>query len=595
MRFCTECGTSLDQEASKELFCSNCGARMSDDKEAQPEMDKPVEKSTFVAPKVPTSSKPSMPRMPGMPASSNDDNAAAKPEAHADDFAKRPDTFQRGFHSYGIIMTDTRKIAKLCRSTSNDISNIIKNYAHQLSRFGHQYIMFDYDSTRYKDIGWENYVAELTKFYESQSVTPKYLFIIGGDEIIPMPVFDNRSNIDVSDYDYESDVPYSYLKSYFVEDMVWDGSIYQEEIKLNVGRLPFGTDFEKSHLTSYFNKVINALENDFKISNCFSLSAESWQDASETVLDNLSLDQKFIDFSPTVSLNDVDEIFDTSSDILYFNLHGSDAPEQPEFFGDYGYQAISPDQISNLKKYNFIITEACYGAKFIGYRTDESMLLNSINKNTLAYIGSSRIAFGACSDAIMSADIIAHSVLGALSDHYTIGQALAKAKIDNLVTVDRCDDDDEDDDYFYYDNEVYDDYSLITALEFNLYGEPTLRAYHNGVQGKMQETLNVAKKMPQKTVKEEIYNKNKNQNILDAVRAAVDLEFDKISKLIQAELYNKYQLTSDELQSISLQKTKSKEGYLYVYSKQHENIKNKKLYFINCSKSGSIKKVITTK
>jgi hypothetical protein len=111
----------------------------------------------------------------------------------------------------------------------------------------------------------------------------------------------------------------------------------------------------------------------------------------------------------------------------------------------------------------------------------------------------------------------------------------------------------------------------------------------------MQETLNVAKKMPQKTVKEEIYNKNKHQNILDAVRAAVDLEFDKISKMIQAELYNKYQLTSDELQSISLQKTKSKEGYLYVYSKQHENIKNKKLYFINCSKNGSIKKVITTK
>jgi hypothetical protein len=73
-------------------------------------------------------------------------------------------------------------------------------------------------------------------------------------------------------------------------------------------------------------------------------------------LDNLSLDQKFIDFSPTVSLDDVDEIFDTSSDILYFNLHGSDAPEQPEFFGDYGYQAISPDQISNLQKYNFIIS-----------------------------------------------------------------------------------------------------------------------------------------------------------------------------------------------------------------------------------------------
>ena len=611
MRFCTECGTSLDLEASKELFCFSCGAHLSFEDDVVTPEEKPVQKSETPppAPKIPPlppSIKktvpmppriPSLPPLPGNP-QSNDSNS--NEIESKDQTSKRPDTFQNGFNSYGIILTDTRKIAKLCRSTSNDIFNIIKDYAHKLSSFGHQYIIFDYDSTRFQNNNWENYVDELSKFYDSQSVEPEYLFIIGGNDIIPMPVFDNLSNVDVPDTDYESDLPYSYLQSYGIEYSIWDGTLYQDEVKLFVGRLPFGDDFEKNHLTSYLDKVIHALEIDFKISNCFSLSAESWQEASEAVLGSLNLNKKFIDFSPTVNLNNIEDIFDASSDILYFNLHGSDAFEQPQFFGDNGNKAISPLQISKLQKYNIIVTEACYGAKFIGYRNHESMLLNSLNKNTLAYIGSSRIAFGACGDDnLVSADIIAQSVLRSLSNGCSIGHALSKARVDSLELMENnsyYDDDDEDDGYYFF-NEMYDEYSLITALEFNLFGEPSLRAMQNRVRNKTNEKVNKAKRIPQKTNKEELYKKNKNQNILEAVRAAVDLEFEKISKMIQAELYNKYELTSDELQSISLRKSKtsSKEAYMYVYSKKQQDIKNNKLYFINCSKKGSIKKVITTK
>lgn len=591
MRFCTDCGTSLDQEASRQLFCFNCGAQLSSDNDApapkfppMPPAASPVKKEGPAMPRI-----PQMPPIPGQ--------QMVRDEAK-DLSNKRPDTFQNGFDSYGIILTDTRKIAKKCRSTSNDILNIIKDYTHRLSKYGHQYIIFDYDASRYQNQSWENCVDELSKFYHNQSITPEYLFIIGGDDIIPMPVFDNLSGVEVGDDDYESDVPYSYLETYDVETSIWDGSLYQYEVKLFVGRLPFGEDFEKRHLNSYFDKVINALESDFRISNCFSLSAQSWQGASEEVLSGLELNQKFIDFSPAVSLNNVDEIFDTSSDILYFNLHGSDAFEQSQFFGDYGFQAIAPKQISNLQNYNIIITEACYGAKFIGYRNHESMLLNSLNKNTLAYIGSSRIAFGSPDSYIASADIIAQSVLRSLSKGYSMGSALSKARVDSLQIVEsEYYDDEYDEDGFIFFTEMYDEYSLITALEFNLFGEPTLRAVHNRAQNRSTQRVNKANRIPQKTTREEIYSKNKNQNILDAVRASVDLEFEKISTIIQTELYNRYELTSDELQSISLRKSKSNsnEGYMYVYSKKQNDIKNNKLYFINCSKSGSIKKVITTK
>jgi hypothetical protein len=309
------------------------------------------------------------------------------------------------------------------------------------------------------------------------------------------------------------------------------------------------------------------------------------------------LQKKFIDFSPSVDSNNVEEIFDRSSDILYFNLHGSDAFEQPQFFGDKNV-AISPMQISKLQRYNFIITEACYGAKFIGYRNHESMLLNSLNKNTLAYIGSSRIAFGAVgNDALMSADLIAKSVLQSLSNGCSIGHALSKARVDCLEMEEVYSYYDDDDDAYFFYTEGYNDLSLVTALEFNLFGEPTLRAMQNKIRQKSNNKVNKAIKIPQKTTREEIYSKTKNQNILDAVRASVDLEFEKISTIIQTELYNRYELTSDELQSISLRKSKSssKEAYMYVYSKKQKDIKNNKLYFINCSKSGSIKKVITTK
>ncbi len=579
MSFCTECGFSLDTEASQGKFCPECGNLLAREQETINDITS-INKSIPQIPKIPdtfTNTNVLRPKLPPVPGSQQNT------KINVEDESKRLEIFQNGFDSYGIIFTDTRKIAKQCRTTSNDIYNILNNYCQNLKKFGHQYIIYDIDSTRYKDHSWQIYVEELSNFYAKQRIQPQYLFIIGSSEIIPMPVFDNLSDVDVPDYDYDTDIPYSYLKSFEIEDMIWDGSLYYEDVKLHVGRLPFGEDFQKIHLTNYLNKIVSALEDGFEIQNCFGLSAEGWQDASETVLDNLEVPNKYIDFSPSVSINDIDDIFDETSDILYFNLHGSDAPEQPQFFGDWD-PAISPEQISKLVKNNIIITEACYGAKFIGYDTSNSMLLNSIHQNTLAYFGSSRIAFGSSTYFLFSADVIAHSVLGSLSNNLTVGQALSKARIDNIQSVE------DEDDFSLV------DLSLVTAIEFNLYGDPSLKSFNKKPKlNNSPSYFKALKQIPNKIVKEEIYNKKSNQNILEAVRSAVDLEFDKISKIIQKELYDKYDLKSDELQKITYQKSQTNDEYLYVYSKKQKNVTKNKLYFINCSKSGSIKKVITSK
>jgi hypothetical protein len=635
MRFCTECGTSLDQEASKELFCFNCGERLSFDDDVASAQEVPVQKIATPppAPKIPpmpprpsSSNKnvptpPRIPSLPPLPGKSQAINSNSNDIESKNLNDKRLDTFQFGFSSYGIILTDTRKIAKLCRTTSFEILNIIKDYTVKLSRFGHQYMIFDYDSTRYQNNSWENYVDELSKFYYDQlnnkKFEPQYLFIIGGDEVIPMPVFDDQHDLTsrfVRNPNFESDIPYSYLISYGIEDMIWDGSLYENDPILHVGRLPFAVDFEKSFLTSYLDKVINAVENDFTISNCFSLSDSEWNGASKAVFNNVGVNNKFIDFSPSVTLNNVDNIFDPTSDILYFNLHGDNRVENKHFFGGGGQiPAISLPQISSLQNYNIIVTEACYGARFIGYQMNQSMLLNALNNNTLAYVGSSKIAWGSCTNSLSCADIVAKSIFRALSNGQTIGSALTQAKIDNLVKEEQSyndneyayhyDDDDEEDDgdnfysWFTFYEEVYNKNTLATSIEFNLFGEPTLCAFNNRNKVRTKEKVSKASKIPQKSITKDLFNKNKEQSILEAVRASVDLEFEKISRTIQAELYNKYQLTSDELQSIDLHKSSSssKEAYMYIYNKKVENMDSEKQYYVICSKKGSIKKVITTK
>jgi hypothetical protein len=570
MSFCTNCGISLESNVLNTVFCHNCGTKLE-------LINEQKAKSAFP---LPPKNSPSVNIEDFI---INESFKSEAPELHSFD-NKRIENFAEGFSCNGIIFTDSRKIAKRCRSTSNEIFNILKNYSNSLKKYGYQYIIFDFDSSRHKSIDWKFYVNELNSFYNNQKIKPKFLFIIGDNDIIPMPVFENHLDLSIPDFDYDTDIPYAYLQSEDIIEKSWDGSLYYDDIKLHVGRLPFGTDFSKNHLTNYFNKVITAFENGFKIQNCFGLSAESWQEASETVLSGLNISNKFIDFSPTVSLTDIDEIFDITSDILYFNLHGSDAPEQPQFFGDRGLSAISPNQISQLIKNNIIITEACYGGKFIDYSSSTSMLLNSIHKNTLGFVGSSRIAFGSSSDQLFSADIIAYSILNSLSNNLSLGEAMSKARIDNIEAT------------YGDDNISLRDYSLITAIEFNLFGDPMVKPFNNSIDNSNSiDSYRITSNLLFSKNKESLYQKSSNHNILEEVRTAVDYEFDIISKVIQKELFDRFQLTFNDLLKIEHYKSNVSEEFLYVYKKQLENISKEKIFLINFTKSGKLKNVITSK
>ena len=146
--------------------------------------------------------------------------------------------------------------------------------------------------------------------------------------------------------------------------------------------------------------------------------------------------------SPYITVDTVDNVFNPYANLFYFNLHGSNDPQNPNFMGcdtseedKTFYDGISPNSFKTTKFDNIIVTEACYGGKFKGLKTEKSMLLTSLTNQTLIYLGSSVVALGAADpkDDIVGvnmccADVLAHEFIRNLMEGVTAGQALTHAR-----------------------------------------------------------------------------------------------------------------------------------------------------------------------
>lgn len=528
----------------------------------------------------------------------------------------------------GVILTDSLSLSRKFNVSQSAILNCIQSYTKALCLCGLKYKIIDCSSYEYanpkstflnrtvslnpKTDSWIKYSQVLTDDYcfTYGDDKPIFLFIIGGDEIIPMPKVANKcyEEGENNDIDIDSDLLYSYLLDVDTFKFIDSSTIYEYTPYYYIGRMPTGNDFTFSSFCNYFDKAQDVILNGgLSIRSAYGQIDKNWMVESEIVSQSISslnlfpsiydtlpyeLSSDRLIKTPDVRLEHVDQIINIDANLLYFNMHGSDVPIVSEagYFGE-SYCGISPKQISSMKQCNILVTEACYGARFINLNNNQSMLLTAISSNTIGFLGSSRIAWGSAvydhnhADYITNADIICKVFMNASLGGVPLGVALQIAK---RALIEKA--------------ENLSPLHESSLLEFNLFGDPAIFVNTNSgeFEGKniVNKCADYKQPKPLTTTSDNLYcnietvYKSNHDSILENVRNKVDSSFLEIREKISKELYDNYNIEPRSLafaQRISY-KNNNKEYLIY-----YKDINMSDLAVVISDAKGEVKRVILSK
>lgn len=446
-RFCEECGAPLSSGAR---YCESCGAKVE------------------AAAPVPPEGAPLAPI-----------GFCAEP-AWADRLGA---VLSRGHAcETGILYTHSTRLCARLGIGPAELFAAVDAYRETCARWGVSYLFVDaarnaVSSTDSLDLPL--HLALLRAFrarMRKAGVDPRYLLILGGDEIVPVGVFPNRSHD--PDEEIESDLPFSTLSA----ESPWEGTAERLVGDLLVGRLPTSSALPAAGadrpvgsvagapVLAYFANRAAAAAGLGRLDPA-GVAAEIWEGSARAVFGQLGRGKLLI--SPETSLDNLPGRFDFGSNLAYFNVHGSD--RTPFWYG----QAKSPgdpDQEEYPRVFSpeeprcfgggFVIgSEACYGADLREARDEtDSILLSALSNGCLAFVGSSRIAYGAIDAPARLADLIVLGFLKGIQEGRTAGEALREARL-SLAT-----------------DRGLDDCTVKTLMEFALYGDPALRLAPAAVQ-----------------------------------------------------------------------------------------------------------------
>lgn len=450
----------------------------------------------------------------------------------------------------GVLFTDTSALAAKFGVSSASIVAVLKSYMDSISSCT-VYELLDYSSYPGTSVSfsrmhvqrdWKEYHRFLfSKKWPFSLQEPEYLFIIGGDDIIPIPGFLNF--IPGMDRTGLSDIFYGYFDP--VLQTPNSNTVFSTPLKYYVGRLPLATDATFDQLQSYLERSANAMLKGIPVQMAYAQSDPNWKHVSRQVISELAdtglipeinTDSRLIHdnifLSPFVTKDNVSEAFNVYANLYYFNLHGSGDPEVASFIGfdearQQAYEAISPQVFTDSLYDNIVVTEACYGGKHKGLGKDKSILLTTISNSTLLFLGASITAYGAV-DKFYSqslhtygADVLAKEFIRALMSGYSAGEALHLARI-------RA---------YNHSATEYKLVNMLTILEFSLYGEPSLTAVFPNAPKKHESVYTVLSADTQKNhIEVQILYSEKSDSILSFVRNRVDTELRQMSDRIQQAL-----------------------------------------------------------
>ena len=202
----------------------------------------------------------------------------------------------------------------------------------------------------------------------------------------------------------------------------------------------------------------------------YGLSALVWEDESNDEYKEIS-DEK-VDVSPEVTKDDVGNRIEEDANLLFFNLHGSN--DTRFWYGQEGCsypEAFAPNVLDGRGLPFFLGVEACYGARYLGgLDPSNSILMMAMRNKCLAFLGSSKIAFGTSEPKGSCADIVIGDYIKYLAKGYSAGDAYVEGL--RRLTANR---------------DGMDDSDIKTLAEFALYGDPSARMGQNKDVGGMKK------------------------------------------------------------------------------------------------------------
>ena len=609
--FCPNCGTRCADEAR---FCGNCGTKLP---EMAPKAATVVEKPQPTPAPAPTPTPVSTPAPASAPAP-----AAAPATRPTPSVVGRSERMPL---TEGVILTNSAALARKLNTEAKVVRELLEAYARASLQRQIRYHLLDVadytmlnPDARGRRIslspreGWEPHVSLLADLYRFGRNTTQeqscYLFIVGGEDVIPMPVMRHymASHPRFNDKDIDTDLPYAYLLNEKSYPLLLSGKLFEYEQYFHVGRLPFPQDASLDDLVGYLRRA-SASGGEVALERYFGQTNMPWGDESQVVCTPLrraglrSVSERYegatveaggntfdivqggLFYSPPVTEDNVDQVFDPHADFYYFNLHGSDKPTHHGYYADYVGGAVMPEHVALMESPNLFVTEACYGAKFQEYDRRESILLSAITTQTLLFLGSSRIAFCNNRYSIDNSDRLANVYINELLKGRTGGEALYLARKS----------------FFEYDNGRLYDQQMVTIAEFNLFGDPTLRVA--GCEGGSMSGRCVMAETPVKRVTESkcLYEgkgetASAPRSILEQVRGAVDSNLRAIREVVDRELYERLGVEPRSLQAIYQNRfSDGKSFYSFDYQTQEED--QERTYFAIADERGKVQTVISTK
>lgn len=531
----------------------------------------------------------------------------------------------------GILFTHIPNLAQKLSVSPQEITNLLETFIRLKSEQGVLYRLadagveskgfFNKRKSLTPDSPWYEYADLLKQIHDQETRNHEepstFLFIIGGDDIIPMPAIPHYLGNEASDADkkIDTDILYAYPYGAQMNEAICSGQLFFYDALFYIGRLPLATDAVFQDLADYLQRTIENPVIDIHAG--YGQCDPHWMKVTAKVTNRINKEQLFPKYNPLpkgilydqlfltpeVDHTNIGQVFNTNAQLFFFNLHGSAAKETFYFLGQSTKDssdwrvAIYPGVLAACKHPNVVVSEACYGARFIGFDKAHSMLLTAMSANTLIYLGASRVAYGQPDPhdpsnpvQMSNADVITGAFVNNMLDGLPAGAAFFEARR-----------------YLHQVSEIG-PIESTTLVEFNLFGDPTLFIMNSKMNKAPAPTIDAkigtlftptAASSKLENVPVSMEEEAKPVSLLAQVRAQVDANIAEIQSKINDQLYKQWGISPRK--PISMSRTTSlggQKGYEIQYDlddhkKAPEGFYN--LLSVSSDLNGKIRSVRVTK